>query len=467
MGIERLAEKCRVTVSDDSMNATLFLEPPADGIAYGVDELSDFLKAKGVYSGINYTSLETMTQNNIYYRDYEVAEGKLPTEGTPGYFDLFFETNKNKKPVIRSDGSVDYQSMNLIESVAKGEKLAQYHPAVQGEHGYDVRGRQLRAKPCKDLPKLKGKGFFYDEDTYLYTSSTEGRITYENGKLEISDVYEHRGDLDLITGKIDFRGDVIIHGSVLAGTYVRASKSITIEGNVEAATLIAEGDIVLKKGMQGGKKAKIKCGGNVFASFIEFTEIEARGNIEANIIMNCKISCGNNITIAGKKGAIVGGETYAVGKIATNNVGNIAELKTVAAVGITKELTEREHMLNVKKMATKKNLENTDLEITKLNDSRLSNERSEVKKAKLSQLKRRRKRDERMIAHIDTEMEKIAATMTIGANAEIDVANTIFASSVVMIDDKKLEITNEQKSVKYVKNRLSGDIEIKASTNGK
>ncbi len=463
MGIERLAEKCKVTVSDDNMHATLFLEPPVDGIAYGVDELSDFLKAKGVYAGIIFSNLELMTQNNIYYKDYEVAEGKLPTEGTPAYYTLFFETEKKKKPVIRSDGSVDYQSMNIIESVGKGEKLAQYHPAVQGEHGYDVRGRQLRAKPCKDLPKLKGKGFFYDDETGIYTASTEGRIEFGNNKLEIRDVYDHKGDLDLITGKIDFRGDVVIHGNVLAGTYIRSSKSITVEGNVEAATLIAEGDIILKKGMQGGKKAKIKCGGNIFASFIEFTEIEAKGSIEANIIMNCKITCGANIVISGKKGAIVGGETYAVGKIITNNVGNAAELKTVTAVGISKELTDREHMLNIKRMATKKNLDNTDVEITKLNDSRLSGGRSEVTKAKISQLKRRRKRDERMISHIDEEMEKIAVTMAVGKDAEIDIANTIFASSVVIIDDKEMEITKEQKAVKYKKNPVSGDIDIKAS----
>ena len=40
--------------------------------------------------------------------------------------------------MIREDGSVDYQSMNMVNSVQEGDVLAKYHPAVDGVPGMDV-----------------------------------------------------------------------------------------------------------------------------------------------------------------------------------------------------------------------------------------------------------------------------------------------------------------------------------------
>lgn len=462
MAEPRFSDKCKVNISQDNMRASLFLEPPADGLAYSVEELTSFLKLKGVYTGIIFSELENMTQNNIYGVDHEVAKGTLPTEGTSGYYEIFFDSESKKKPLIRSDGSVDYQSMSAIDNVRKGEKLAEYHPAVQGTHGYDVRGRQLRCEPCKDLPAFKGSGFDYDEETHIYTAAIDGRIEYKqsNNTLFIRDVYDHKGDVDYVVGKIDFRGDVVIHGNVLSGTYIRASKTITIEGSVEAATLIAEGDIILKKGIAGDKKAKISCGGNVYASFIEFTTVEAKGNVEANIIMNSTISVGKDIIISGKRGAIVGGVSYAVGFINSTFLGNIAGHKSLAAVGATKELQDRNHLLNVKLERAKKGLKSTNEEIQKVKDSRIVNERKEVKEAKLSQLNRRKIRDERIIGHIYEELDRIKETMSIASVAKITVNNTAYAGTVIHVDEKEMELTTDMKKVEFVKDRETGEIRV-------
>ena len=113
----RFSEKCKVTVSENSMSATLFIEPPENGIAYSVDELTTFIKNKGIYGGVIYSELERMSQNNIYYKDHEIAKGTYPVEGSDGYYELFFDNEKDRKPTIRSDGSVDYQSMSEIRCV--------------------------------------------------------------------------------------------------------------------------------------------------------------------------------------------------------------------------------------------------------------------------------------------------------------------------------------------------------------
>lgn len=452
MAEPRFSDKCKVTISEDNMTAKLMIDVPSDGIAYSVEELSSFLKLKGVYGGIMFSSLEDMTQNNIYLKDVEVAKGTLPVEGSSGYFEYYFSDEK-KKPLIRSDGSVDYQSMSMIDNVCEGEKLAVYHKAVPGTHGMDVRGRQLRCQPCKDMPPLKGTGFSYNEDTGVYTAAHDGRIDFKNGVLNIMDVYDHKGDVDYLVGKIDFRGDVIIHGNVLSGTYIRASKSITVEGSVEAATLIAEGDIILKKGIAGDKKARIISGGSVFANFIEFAQVEAKENIEANIIMNSKLSAGKSIVISGKRGAIVGGSSYAVGEINSTLLGNVAGHKTMVVVGETQELLDRGHFLSLKLESAKDSLRKTSDEIRKVTDVRLLNERKEVKQAKLSQLNRRKLRDERMIEHIKDELDSINVTIALARAGKVSVSSTVYAGATVVIDSIQYEVNSDMAGTVFAHDR--------------
>lgn len=454
----RFSEKCKVIVADDSMSATLFLEPPEDGIAYSVDELTSFIKNKGVYGGIIYSALEEMTQNNIYYKDYVIAKGTLPEEGSDGYYELFFDFNVKKKPAIRSDGSVDYQSMNEIQCVSVGEKIVKYHPSITGKSGIDVRGRSLRTKPSKEQPVLKGTGFTYDSDRNEYIAATEGRIEFDGKTLKISNVYEHKGDLDLVVGKIDFRGDVVIKGSVLAGTYIRASKGIIVEGSVESATLIAGGDIVLKKGMQGGQKAKISCGGDVYANFIEFTRVEAKGKVEANIIMNCQIEAGTDVIVSGKRGAIVGGSTHAVGVINTTLLGNVAGHRTVASVGIKRDLLDRRKILSTKSESLKESIKKTKQEITRVSDGRFSTDTKQVREAKLSQLNRRLSKDEKTVAHISGELDRIEQVIAIGSRAQIAVAGTVYTGSHIMVDDIVMTIESEQKAVEFLKDRTTEEI---------
>ena len=460
----RFSEKCKVTVSDDSMSAMLFIEPPEDGIAYSVDELSAFLKNKGIYGGVIYSELENMTQNNIYYKDYEIARGTLPVEGSDGYYELFFDDAKNKKPVIRSDGSVDYQSMSEIKCVSVGDKLLRYHASEPGKSGVDVRGRALRAKPCKDIPVLKGSGFEYNSDTGEYIASVEGRVEYDGKTLKVLNVYEHKGDLDLVVGRVDFRGDVIIKGNVLAGTFVRASKSIIVEGSVEAATLIAGGDIILKKGMQGGQKARISCGGDLYANFIEFTNVDVKGKVEANIIMNSYISSGTDVIVSGRKGAIVGGKTYAVGSIETMFLGNVAGHRTVAAVGVTKELYDRVRVLNSKKSGLRAGIERTNKEIIKVTDNRINRDTKEVQAAKLSQLKRRLSKDEKLVSHIETELEKIEYTMAVGKRAKITVGGTVYVGSQIVVNDSSLQPEKEMKSSMFIRDEAAEEVTIVPAT---
>lgn len=462
MGIS--TEGWRCAISEDNSIATLLLNPPTEGNPYSLDDVLGFLNHNGVISGLIYSEIEKMLQTGIYYKEVVVARGTEPVDGAGGYYDFIFDKGQLKHPVIRSDGSVDYQSMNVIHSVKKDEILAIYHHAVPGTHGMDVKGRERRCKPGKELPELRGSGFVVEDggkDTVIYKSVLEGRVEYDNYKLYVRDIYEFKGDLDLITGRIDFLGDVVIHGNVRAGTLIRSSKSITVEGNVEAAVIIAEGDIVLKKGMQGGQKAKLISGGNIYAYFLEYTDVEAKGNVEANIIMNSHVKAGKSIIVKGKKGYIVGGTFRATDSIFSTNIGNKAQVRTITATGVSKEVIERYEMLRTKYENTGKSMEKIRQTITELSDARISNEPKNVRDAKINQQKRRLMRDTRLLEHIRKELDELGAGMEAGKEPTIGVEGTAFAGLVVRIDDRELSLDSDRTHVEFYRPSPRDDVNIR------
>ena len=454
-------DKWKFEIANDNMSAKLLVTPPENGEHITTEDVTAYLHSKGIVYGILYSEIEKITSGAVFYKDVVVAKGRDIIEGENGHYEFMFSTGQIKHPTIRSDGSVDYQSMSVIQSVRPGDVLAVYHPAVSGSHGMDIRGRELRCKPAKDQPEIRGSGFEVSFDGKTYTATVEGRVEYDNFKLFIRDMYELRGDLNLVNGRIDFRGDVVIYGNVRTGTYIRATKSVTIEGAVEGATIIAEGDIVLKKGMQGGGKAKIICGGNLYANFIEFTEVKAKGNVEANIILNSRVSAGKNIIIKGRRGTVIGEIASAIGVLETTMVGNDSEVKTVCCAGISAEHNNRYHLLLEKAESAKKSIAKTKFEIEQIRDVRLSSDPKEVKDAKISRLTRHLKRDERLLEHVMQELDEEKEVVNLGMEAKVLVHEKVNVGTVVRIDNLEYIPKAPFNNVEFYRPTGSSAIEVR------
>lgn len=324
----------KVRVSGDGMEAYLNLPRPSEEEPWTIESLKSFLQAQRICAGIDEDALKTMIEDGIYGRDIKIAVGEQPLDGTDGYYEYYFNSQFSKKPEVRSDGTVDYWSMNLIETVRNGQVIAEYHPAVQGHPGTNVHGLPVREKHGRELAMLKGKGFEREEDGITYKANIDGKITMTNDRITISPIYEIQGDVDLSVGNIDFIGDVVIHGNVCNGVSIKSSGTVTVDGVVETARIQAEKDIILRGGMLGGNKSSLYTKGNLFAQFVEYTLVEVEGNIEADVFMNCEVTCGGYITMNGKRAKIVSGHVYAAYGIDANDIGNIAEANTSVAVGV-------------------------------------------------------------------------------------------------------------------------------------
>ena len=157
------------------------------------------------------------------------------------------------------------------------------------------------------------------------------------------------------TGDINYTGNVHIKGNVQSGFTVRAKGNITVDGVVECAVLDAGGSIILKSGIQGGKRGILRARKDIASKFLENAIVRAGGKITTEAILYSDVSAGDEIEVMGKKGFIVGGITRSKNHIVCKSVGSTMETKTEIEVGIDPHVIEEAAQLE--KSITEKTLE--------------------------------------------------------------------------------------------------------------
>ncbi len=172
------------------------------------------------------------------------------------------------------------------------------------------------------------------------TSNVNGNVTLAEGTVFVSD--KVAADVDASTGDIEYEGNVeVITGTVRTGFTIRAKGDIEINGVVEGATLIAGGDVVIKRGVQGmGKGRAIR--GDICAQFFESANVFADGDVLAGSILHSHIQSGGKVVIHGRKGFIVGGELICETYVEANSIGNRMETQTIVKVGV-KRMNRQKH----------------------------------------------------------------------------------------------------------------------------
>lgn len=448
---DKTSEKTYVRISKDELEAYLYLTCPEDGHNYSITELLNLLEENKITYGIFHRRLEEIVKKRIYDREILIAKGNKQVDGVEGRYSFNFNTNPSGKPAIREDGSVDYWSVFAVQTVAEGDIIAVYTPPTLGIQGKTVTGKVLEPKRGKDLLPLKGKGFFCAEDRITYISAMDGKVEFQNNRIMITNLLEISSDLDFNNGRIDFRGDVVIHGDVESGSYIKSGGSVTIDGSVEATSIEAKKDVILRKGMQGGGKAILKAGGNIFAKFIEGSKVDAKGSIQADVLMNCVVSAGESITISGKKATIIGGTVKAVASIEAPIVGNVAEITTVLAVGVDEAVKERIFKLKTAIQIIDSKLNNMNIEFIALDSKKnegpqFARERVKQKTMELLRIKIKYISDREEFRNELAELEEKNQK---AKGAIIEINKYIYPGVTIKVNSARMHIQEKQYAMRY------------------
>lgn len=334
-------DRFKLSIDDDDMQAGLMLTPSDNDVVYTLEDVLGFLLENGIKMGVDKEKISRFIEEKRYFESFVVAVGKPQIDGENGRYEMKFDTSSEIKPFVRDDGSVDFLNTKLFEEINAGDEIAKYIPATNGEFGFTVCGKFLTPKKGRELSPLKGRGFDVAEDGKTYFANMTGKIEYRYGEINISDVYDFHGNLDMTQGHVRFSGDVRIHGDVEGGMIIDALGNVEVDGHVAGATIKAGKNVILKKGVQGTGCAFIEAKGSVYGSFFEDAHIIAGENLEANYLLNCYTYVRGRIRICGKNGIILGGQTHGVLGIETQAAGNVTELPTLIRVGISDEIMEQ------------------------------------------------------------------------------------------------------------------------------
>lgn len=325
--------RIEVRITENALQAYITLTPYSKEATYTMEQVLSQLAVNKILFGIKQDVIKDMIKKKSYFTEILIAEGIPAVDGVDGYYQYFFNREVNNKPIVLADGSVDYSTLSKMEMVYQNQIIARYYKATKGVLGRNVKAQQILAKNGRELQPLRGKGFRASDDKTVYYSNLDGKIEYRNEQIEISNLLVIEGDVDTLTGDANFSGDVTVKGNVMTGAAVKAGGNIHVIGHVEAADLIAGGNVVLQNGMQGGGKGHIIAGKEVSGKFFEQVNIKADGSVNANAIMHCNITTKEEVIVSGKRGVIVGGVINAVSGVTATIIGSMAEVQTDINIG--------------------------------------------------------------------------------------------------------------------------------------
>lgn len=223
---------------------------------FNLVEILQALSKKNVTFGIKHSEIQAICAKRESGK-YLIAEGEAPGETINDRIEIKFATGPEGQKISAEGDKVNYRDFGEIPSVDPGTLLAERHPGVQGKPGRKVSG-EILTPPKPVLQELtSGKGAEVDPDGNKVFSRISGRpIVKKSGRgcfIDVEPVLHKKGDIDIQSGNIRFKGDVVVHGSVCEGMTLQAVGNINVMGMIFGAQIAAQGNITVAQNITGGK----------------------------------------------------------------------------------------------------------------------------------------------------------------------------------------------------------------------
>ncbi len=210
-----------------------------------------------------------------------VAVGVPAEQGINGSVEPSFAGSKKTVTYDDMENTVDFRKRFEIEQVESGDIIALIHPPVPGKPGKKVTGEDINPDPVSRVEVNCESGTALNPENDKILATTLGIPTYKKGKMHsfrVDDLYIHKGDVDIKSGNIHFRGHFKVEGGVTEGMKVAADGNVEIGDNISGAEIFAGGSILL-----GGNciKCKVQAGWvDLFLKRVYKTLQDMQGSLE-------------------------------------------------------------------------------------------------------------------------------------------------------------------------------------------
>ncbi|WP_298442572.1 FapA family protein [uncultured Ferrimonas sp.] len=339
----------QLEISADQMQLSASLTLPHGGKHASVDDLLVLLKQKNIQQGLSRNAIKALLEHSRNGSPGSVhqgiiAKGKPAQTGHDGYLQRLVKLahERHLTPQAKDRTRVDLRDLGTLQMVGRGEVLMQRHPPSQGEHGYDLFGRQLLAEPGNVVKLTPGVGTELSAtDPNLLVASRSGLPIESLNGMAVDELLTVK-EVSVRSGHLNFDGAIQIHGNVAEGMHVKASGDVHITGLVEGAIIEAGGDITIAQGVIGRQReqqlsCKLQAGGNIHVKYAQFTHINAIGNIHIELQCNhCQLESQQHIEIGDPQrmqGGLFGGQASARGSLICVELGTKAGAETKVQIG--------------------------------------------------------------------------------------------------------------------------------------
>lgn len=313
---EAIEKYLELTIEEDGRGAWLKKKNNFSATSFAtLDAVLGFLRDHSVYFGIvdDEAIEEWIKKGGKQDEPFAVALAQQPVESRDGSVTYHFTTEYTNPGELREDGSIDFRERGEVPFVKKGTLLAEKQAPVEGKQGVNVMGEEIFCEEPLDPAFVSGHGTELSEDGLSMFAADDGRPHLDPlGEITVNPEFMVNGDVDFKTGNIDFKGNIVVKGTIKQGFHVTGVNLTANE--VEGATISLTGDLEVASGITD---ANIKTVGNIHAKFIHNSTIMGFGNfyvlkevIDSKILLSgsCQLQTGHIIasTISAKQGIHAG-----------------------------------------------------------------------------------------------------------------------------------------------------------------
>ncbi len=360
---------CVISISVTSNGSEVYVtaDPPENGgQEVSVNAIMRKLDEFKITYGIDKEAIQKIADNKLYGERTLAARWKPAVNGIDGTITYHYEKTVDIAPVEDEHGFVDYKNLGLIRTVHKGDIIADITLPTEGEPGIDVHGRTLRQIVGKKASYSIGTNTELTADGTQIIAQTDGNINFKSGAFSIEQVVTIQGDVDASVGNITFVGDVIVKGEVMEGFKISSNANIVVAGNVNGASLEADGNIIIKKGCIN---SNIVAHGSVTINFCERSNIKCDGTLTSSNFVICDVYCGELI-VKGNNGGLMGGKYTSLDSVEISNIGTKTYVPTQLTIGDNALLAEEKAAVQNEIEKNQKNINDLTLIINFLNEKK-------------------------------------------------------------------------------------------------
>jgi uncharacterized protein (DUF342 family) len=449
---ERRNASVEVEVAEAGMIANMIVTGAYGGRALRGSELVHALAQANVTKGINKVALKkvlimskTLSPGEVYTQP--VAQGKSPINGSDSRFmPLVEDFNKRVLSPQHKENSTKLDMRNLGETitVGEGDEVMRRIPATKGKSGYTVQGKELPPKPGNESPLKEGKGTcFSPKDPNILIATTSGLPIIKDKTIDIDNALCMK-NIGVGTGHVKFKGSLVVTGNIEPGMIVRATGSITVGGFVESADVVAQGDILIGKGIIGHtvpdnerRTCVIKSKGSIKANYAQYCELQATEDIYLAIhSIGNHIRCGRELKVLDSKeqqGTLSGGTAKAGNNIICANLGvegdTVTRVEAFGSYASYKEKLFRQKELYQQAQDATMQVIRKEIEFNKKPKSERTSEDEKEIETEKERTNEEMMKEKKLLNRFNEEFEALLLKNT------IEVKNKVFSHVVIQFGD--------------------------------